>query len=448
MDDKQEIDINIQRDKIAKFAFDLNTQNCLPLWSITHEELIYSAAVNKSHLWTKKKKKLLFLIRLARAFGDTAVDTIVFLFGFFVAVRVWLLFKRKTYGLQKKPQDFSSVFAGFGPSSEDVLFNEYKKKTVEKFLRINWVTHEGEEKIGCPAFFSMTSTLAKNAFGYSKKLNTLESIKNYQLDFLVVCATNIGRYAFYSEFWRMAKLQGIQEATFLAPDIPLFACVDAGIKTVYIQHGLLAFMILIPNLSRIETATEYEKKYLMKFCPNTKIVRKLQKKTFIRVKKNTVLILSPDVHLHESKGILGDFIKWMRQMELQIIIRPRPGATENTLSVLRNYYPCAIIDNAQRPLEDSFIDICPKLVVSGSSTGLATALDYGLLPVSLCDSEKGGVFWPSTPHEWSSMIYPMSKKVLFWPRDQAMISKAIYSDTIYDKQLLLLDRAANFDYPL
>src|SRR3990167_10337148 len=196
MNNNQKTSLDIVRKKITEFVFDLNTQNCLPLWSITHEELIYSAAVDEVHPWTRKKKILFLLIRLARPFGDTAVDIIIFLFGLFVGARIWHFIKKKTGQLKQKSADFNRVFAGFGPSSEGALFDEYKKKSVDSFLRINWVTHENEEKIGCPTFFSMVSTLAKNAFGYSKKLKTLDSIKNYQIDFLIVCATNIGRYTF------------------------------------------------------------------------------------------------------------------------------------------------------------------------------------------------------------------------------------------------------------
>ncbi len=83
------------------------------------------------------------------------------------------------------------------------------------------------------------------------------------------------------------------------------------------------------------------------------------------------------------------------------------------------------------PLKDSFEHWNPKIVASWASTGLATALNYNSIPLSL-ESEDADNFI------WNVMMYPMQHKVLFWPNDMSFLEMALQSEVSFKMQLTRL----------
>src|SRR3990167_1185372 len=413
------------RKKISHFTLKLQSQTQVPLWSIANEKMIYAAAINEKPAWGPR---LWYLYRIMSiAYKIKTSDLLIFCVGLYRALSVWWIVKKNTLKSQQRHQ-FKRIFAGFGASSEEYLYTDYVKQSQDQPLRINWATHEGLHELGCPSLLAIFFILMSYSFGYTAKLNhAIPEIAYNTKSFLTICAFNIGSYAFYRSFWKQAKSYGVSEVTFLVLDIPCFSSIDENIKTIYLQHGLMALTILVPRLQMIEVLTSQEESYLRHTLKNVRIVRNSRKMTNKSAKNNVLMLLSLNVFHEERLLACETLIKWAAKAGLQIVIRPTRSVSDVELTVIRQRIPHALFDDLTITLYNSFEKWRPKLVAAWTSTGLATILDYGSLPISLYD--------PDIKEAWDNMIYPMKYKVLFWPRDESIIENTIQSENAYYSQL-------------
>src|SRR3990167_126928 len=417
--------MDISRHNISHFTIKLQSQIKIPLWSIANEKMIYAAAVGETPEWGPRLRLLHRIMRIA--YKIKISDFLIFSVGMYRTVSIWLVVKKKLFK-SIKHMKYKRVFAGFGASSEDYLYDDYVKQSQDQSLRINWVTHEGLHELGCPSLMAILFVLVRNSFGYTTKLNyAIPEISCNAESFLTVCAFNIGSYAFYRSYWKMVKSYGVAEVTFLVVDIPCFASIDENLKTIYLQHGLMAFSILIPMLKTIEVLTVQEEDYLKRSLKNIKIVRKNKKAITDHSKNNILMILSLNVFQEERLSVCKPLLEWAVKNRFKIVVRPTKSVNEAELTILRNRLPNALLDDLTITLDKSFEKWRPKLVSAWTSTGLATALDYGILPIILYD--------PNIKEIWNNMIYPMRYKVLFWPRDKPIIDSSIQSEKTYYSQL-------------
>jgi hypothetical protein len=269
----------------------------------------------------------------------------------------------------------------------------------------------------------------QHVFGYTARLKqAMPEIALHAPVFLTTCALNIGSYVFYRAYWQQAKADGIKEVTFLAPDIIAFACVDAGIQSIFLQHGLLAASILLPPFNCIFTITADEKRYFNKVLPHTPVFIKTKNRLeHCQIKKNTLVLLLPHIMQEQDLVTITQLIEWAHNNALSVIARPTPITTENKIAAYKKTFPSLHFDQLEHSLEHSIEKWSPKLIASWWSTGLATALEYECLPISFCD--------PAGHYAISNMIYPMEKRVLFWPRDRPLLQEALQSDLLYRNQV-------------
>lgn len=413
------------RKKVCQLTLKLQSQRHLPLWKLANENVIYSAAVGEKPSWGPRSKILLRFFSFA--YRMKISDVLIFVFGIYRATLLWL-----AMGKNGEKSKFERIFVGFGASSEEYLWSDYLRRSGKPTLRISQITGEKMSQIGRPSLVSIILILLQNSCGYTSKLKkTTQEVSGNIIDFLTVCALNIGVYSFYRAFWNRAKKNGLQEIAFLAPDIPAFASIDEGIRTIYLQHGLMALSILIPKFSRIETLTLEEEKYLKAFCKDIEIIRSTKKlKENNSVKNNTLMVLSLNVSITERLNAAETIIRWAIQAGLKVVIRPTARVTKDNLAFLKQQLPQVELDDFMLPLEVSLEKWNPKLVVAWTSTGLATALDEGCLPISLCDPEIKDSRW--------SLIYPLMNRVLFWPRDKFVLESAIHRESVYGEQIMKL----------
>lgn len=423
---------------ISGLSLKLQSQTQIPLWSLANEKVIYSLALGEITIFGTKTHKLYQLMRIAYKLKTS--DILIFLVGFFRAFSIWRRIKKIKIS-DSSIGVINSIFAGFGASSEEYLYANYLKESNVPSLRINWVTYDGMSEIGCPGLWSIILILFKNAFGYSAKLkNAINEISSNQQVFLTVCAANLGIYAFFRSYWQLAKSRGVHEISFLAMDMQAFAAIDENIQTIYLQHGLMKFSILIPQVHYINVLTGDEQKYLQKSLKNCNI-RKEAKKTIndIKCKKDVLFIMSLNVAHTDRLKTCEPIVNWAKQMGMQIVVRPTSVVSQSELTNLLQRIPTVIVDDYETSLEDSLNRWRPKLVAAWSSTGLATALDHGCLPVSF--------FSPDDHEIWDDMIYPMRERVLFWSRDISVIENIIQSDSAYATYISKLQNYHENDYP-
>lgn len=420
--------MNCWKKKITLDTQKLQTQTTVPLWSIASEQVIYAVSHHAIPAWGKNSKRIYQLIFLSKKIKLT--DFLLFIIGFIKAFSIWRNSKKK-YSLESK--QFEKVFAGFGASSEEHFYAEFKQQFGNTLLYINWVNYTGMDQLGRPTLFHLIVILARNAFGHTAKFKkAISEIQEYETEFLTVCAKNIGLYSFFCAYWEHAKSHGITEVFFLVPDMPAFACARAKIKTIFVQHGLLPFGVLMPELHCIMVLTTAEEKYLKKLFPNI-YIRKINHYIYVdENKNNTIIILSPDTFLDERVCTIESLIEWAKNKNIKVIIRPTNKITEYQLSILQNRFSDCVIDDIKVPIHICLETWQPKFIAAWTSTGLALALEYGFLPISFCD--------PLYEY-FQRMIYPLNERVLFWPRDKVQIEQTIGSSDFYATQVSKLRNA-------
>jgi hypothetical protein len=358
-----------------------------------------------------------------------AADIVLLGIGLYQSLFLWWTAKGGTFRTRES-NAVRRIFVSFGGNSEDHLYRDYLSQSHAPSLRISQVTLEGAREFGAPSLLSIFSILARNAIGYSAKLKkATHEVSSNAVDFLVACSLNIGMYAFYRSYWRMAKSRGVEEVTFVSSDVPAFACVDEGIKTVYLQHGLIALSILIPKVSRIDVLTSDEETYLKALLKDVQIIRTPKCQAKNSSKKNIFMFLVLTI-FPERLVASQPLVQWAMRAGLQVVIRPTPKVTQEELIDLHSRFPDCVFDDPTIPFHVSLGRWAPKFVAAWTSTGLATALDYGCLPVSLCDPFANDATW--------NMIYPMQNRALFWPRDEALMANAIKSANVYYARLMTL----------
>ncbi|EKD70995.1 MAG: hypothetical protein ACD_46C00301G0003 [uncultured bacterium] len=423
-------------EKISNLVSALQHQAHLPLWALNNEIVIYSMAVNSKPAWGRRIKLLNFLITIADKLMLS--DAFIFGFGLLRALSLWMAVKSKTKNKKNSDNKFTHIFFSFKVSSENYLYSDYMKISKSSVLKIDSVSLEGMQYFDRPKFKFILILLFQHAFGCTAKLKKLQSDINLNTrNFLTVCALNIGIYAFYRSYWRMLKSKNIKEIAFITLDTPLYACIDEGIATIYFQHGLLSRTLLIPKVNYFHTLTYDEEKYLKKLVPDVKISRVIITHKINSIKNNIIMILSPNKFLEDFYKIQA-FTSQTIFNNQQIVIRPVPtGITEISLQVVLRGLKNTILDDTTIPLHASIEKWNPKFVVSGwMSTGLATALDFGCLPISLYDPNVEEKWMKKIyPNDYWNTIYPIKSRVLFWPRDHQIIKMAMNSQMAYEDQI-------------
>ncbi|OGT32437.1 MAG: hypothetical protein A3C44_03295 [Gammaproteobacteria bacterium RIFCSPHIGHO2_02_FULL_39_13] len=419
------------RQKVINFIFELNSQNDLPHWSIANEKILYTIALDQTPVWGPRQKTIFYMMQLAYKLKIS--DWIIFLLGLSKIISM-LYLTRKNKVKNNVSGELMRVFAGFGAASEEYLYQKYKLRANDLPLRINWVTQEGIAVIGKMNVLKLLLALAHHAFGYSKKIkqSSNKRISSNAPYFLTGCAMNIGQYVYYYEFFQLIKKKGVQEVAFSAPDIAAFAATDAKIRTIFLQHGLLALSILFPKFDRMNVITVDEEHYLKRLWKNSHIVRMYKESS--KNKNDIVMILSPSRHEHVVA--IESLIAWMTNKGFQVVIRLTPRVPKEVIDCLHQDISNFIFDDLLTPLELSFEKWQPKFVASWTSTGLAIALQLESLPISLHDPIKGDEYWERIhPSPLDNMIYPMRNRVLFWPHDQEKIEMAVQSENNYRSQI-------------
>lgn len=416
------IHLNDDQKKILVFTQVLQKQTAVPLWSLADEHVIQSISRNKKVIFGKSGEKLYRCVLIAKKLN--LIGLLLLVVGCVKAFSIWIKVRANCI---RPDEIFEKIFAGFGAASEEHYYENFKQNTKQSFLRINVCDYTNMSQLGCPTLFQIISEVCRNACGYDEKIkNAIPEIRSHQKEFLTVCAKNIGIYSFFCAYWKEAKLQGINEVTCLALDVSSFACVQSGIKTIFLQHGLFNFGILMPDIHQINAITDIEAKYFQMIFPQKEIIRMKHTIAHHNNHSDTVMILSLNVFFEERIKEVSPFISWANQFHLKAIIRPTNTVVQNELLLLQDKFPGSEIDDITGSIYNSIEKYQPKLVAAWTSTALAIALENGFVPISFYD-----------PHseKWDFMIYPLKMLLLFWPRDKFLMEEIIQSPMAYQSHL-------------
>lgn len=430
--------INDSKKKISKFVFKLQKQTTVPHWSLANQNIIYFLALSKEPVLGSRQKKLKTIIKLASKFHAT--DLIICLVGFLLAFRLWRFAKKK----KKDNKNYKKVFFGFGARAEEYMFKIFTLNTHPPVLRINTSDLSNIGLAGCPSFSEIILNVINHSFGHTKKLRiAVSEISSNILDFLLTASINIADYSFYSAYWKMVKHNGTEEINFIVPDIASFAAVDAKIRAIFFQHGLLCLPILMPQFDYMEILTQDEQSYYQYIFPKWNISKKKSIYKNYSIKSNVILILSANTSNRASQ--LLPFTQWAINEGFQIVIRPTPDATSTELKLLNELLPDFLLDDIKFSFEESMEKWNPIAVVDWTSTVLAVSLlNYNCLPISLYNQDIGEPLLEKPYHKFFELlIYSMLERCLFWLKESDLIKQVLKSDIEYNKQIKKLTADSN-----
>lgn len=410
------------RKRIDHITQALRAQHDVPLFALANQAVIKAMAQRQPTAWGRKKQLLTSLMRYASKINLS--DATIFMIAALSATLTWLrLRKQRTQNIQATDVH---VFAGFGAASEEYLFQQFQNSAPEQIIRINWITLEGMHQLGCPSLFPILKEIAQYSFGHTKKLRAaIPLIRDHLVDFLTTAASNTGQYVFFRHYWRQARQYGLKKITFLAPDMAAYACIDENIDHVFQQHGLLCLSVLLPSISAANLMTREEASYMTQRLSSLRHLELTHTSQGHTEKSPILLILPPTQITNDTAKQIKEAITWASAAGLKTVLRPSPAFYYQQINDYKHHFESTPLDNLEISFEDSLTALQPILVGAWWSTGLATCLQQGYLPLSFCDEKAADHF---------SMIYPMKDKVLFWHKDKQRIAQALSSPTLYEKE--------------
>src|SRR3990167_8456600 len=431
------------RRKVSAMTLILQGQTDIPLWALVDENIIYAIATHVKPEFSPKGKIIFHLMKLFRLFYLS--DALIFCVGLYKAIIIWRCVRNEKK--QNSLAEIKRVFVGFGAAAEEILYKRFLQKSSGMTVRINTSSHDGLRAIGCPSLIKLILLLSRLSFGHSYKIkNAISEIASHAVVYQTIAALNIGDYVFYRIFWQLAKNAGVMEVEFLAPSMPLYACLDENINTIYTQHGLLMLSILIPKINCINVINKFSENYFKNRFPGSEIFNISQRPDNIKMKENAIILLSPNIFVETRVIEMKSLIQWTIENTMKIVFRLTPGSNDAAIKILRNQYPMAIIEDSSYSFESSLKIWNPKIAVGWSSTGLAIALNYDILPVNL--HEPTEVYIQGSYNTDVNTVYPLAHCALYWPRDKLLLDEVIKTESKYRKQVNLFKSYEDFSLAL
>jgi len=287
---------------------------------------------------------------------------------------------------------------GFGAGAEEELFRGYRdddKRPAERLDLFDLGTFATLHRVGLRrASSSLLSTMRAARLAMRSLPSDLAARR---LDFLTWIASRSAWYAYTRAWFLDYGKKGparSREAAFLSVDTAAFAAVDAGLSTVYLQHGMLSTSLLFPDFDDIIALTQDEAAYLQRRLQNSNVVLRGSRLPQAGRPSHQGPVLFASTYCDdEDFDKTVPFLRWAAQTGCRVICRPHPR--ENPVRWQRPDV-CALVElqSSERSFLDHLSEIRPRIVVSSFSTALIDALHAGIIPVTICaDNDPTSPTW-------------------------------------------------------
>lgn len=399
-------------------------------WALAGGVLIDAIARNKPVVRGTHGSNLGLLVRGANRLG--LVWLLLALVGALELMK--LLVRQRAPSLQEGAHldvDYPPrFFIGFGAGAEEQLYKQYCREHAGKVARLDQLDvgsfahwhHVGVKE----GWRSLVRTLmvARRAVAALPP-----ELAPWRTEFMTNMGIRCGYYAYMCAWFRRLNDEAgthLKEVAFLSPDMAAFAAVDAGLTTCFLQHGLIRRSTLLPEFTRIEAMTADESEFMRRCLPRAQVNLYPRTATWINPEQMTGGILVASIYGEpEYIQLIEPFIQWAADQRIPIWVRRHPRE-DNSF-----WRESAVARHVQLETEDAdFLGVLsrlrPRLVVSWFSTTLADALEYGVIPVSVCSDDDGNV---------EDMVYPLFQRCLRWPKDADSIMQLLSNDGHYSTVL-------------
>lgn len=322
-------------------------------------------------------------------------------------------------------------FVGFGAGKEEELFSRYREKQAGRVGRLDQLNVGSLAVWHCVGIVSGLRSLARALADARIAIAVLPpELAPWRADFFTYVGMRAGYFAYMRAWFEILATKAgarLDEVAFLSADTAAFAAADAGIPTCYLQHGMIRHSTLLPGFTRVEALTTDEAAFLRTKLPTAQISLPAQTTHTLLPNHMEKEVLVASIYGETIYGetqflsLIASFIDWATTKKLPVRIRPHPS--EN--SILWHGYKEAgqvMIEKSDADIHQAMNRMRPRLMVSWFSTALLDALEYGIIPITVCEDDDCHV---------TDMVYPLYRRCLRWPRDAESIEKLLLDDEYY-----------------
>jgi hypothetical protein len=284
------------------------------------------------------------------------------------------------------------------------------------------------------AFFPLLGNTIKSIINFYEILS-LDLPKEVVLLILKKGVSNVSIFSYLKSFFKEFNNRSSDCTVYTdAGTLQSHASISAGIKTICAYHGLIGKNNLnaLPEYDSIYVFSEDEKEYLLNLGVRSKI--HTYPVTRLDSMKNVVIFFLPlDVNALDLMSGIEETIKLFKSFSYEIYIKQHPLA--NSTEKLKKEYKITPANwkellnihkvnylNTSGGGASTFINkLKPSFIVSRwGSTVFAEALNMGIIPISISQSDN------------KHIIYPFHKKSLLWPKDKDIITNILSDKESYN----------------
>mgnify|MGYP001597131889 CR=1 FL=1 len=331
------------------------------------------------------------------------------------------------------------VFVGFGARAEESLFNAYRSDKRDRVLRVdqtNLGVTGGAARPG-PGQLLRCMVGAINEVRVALASLPVE-LRGRRVAFTTSAAMRLGAYAFARAWWRdLLTHYEVREATFLAADSNAFAAIAEGVRSQYLQHGLLTRHLLLPEFDEVRTLTMYEQRYVREKLPRAAVHATREMRPVAARHKPRLLVASGNRSVDDMMLVVP-LLRFAKELGLGVHVRLFRGEEASRFWASRQREDGFHLDKSDGSFDDLLEELQPAFVASWGSTALADALYKGIVPICVAASGDQLV---------SETVYPLFRCCLRWPEHELAIRDAVASPAAYSATLQRLQTEETAEGP-
>jgi hypothetical protein len=325
-----------------------------------------------------------------------------------------------------------AVFAGFGARAEEFLLREYEETTARdsEVMRIDQ-TDFARTGLAHARVADVWRSLAAAIVELRSGLAVLaQRHPGRAADFLTTAAMRAGEYAFALAWWKdLRRRRQITEACFLAPDVHAFAAISTGVRSIYLQHGLLSRTLWFPEFAEVRPLTRFERHYFSARLPAAVVRPSRGRPADSPPQRLPRLLIVSGERPGDEMMLAAPLIRHLSDRGFPVHVRLFRGEARSRFWETADMGVELSFVDGRDSFDQVLDDLQPAFVASWGSTGLVEALYRGIIPISVARPGDRSI---------DATVFPLVRCCLSWPRDQAIVDEVIASPSAYDATLRAL----------
>lgn len=390
-------------------------------WIAADSELLQSLQNQTPLVRGKRGSKLALLFSVIDK--DLVSSFLLVIVGWIEFTRLWLRqYKSKQTADISFPNHF---FVGFGAGAEEKIYQEYHSSCNSLVGRLDQIdTSTFGSWHRCDYFHGVKELLVARRQVLSLINQLPHELKNRRADLLTFACMRIGLYSYMRTWFAecVNRSNSELEFAFISADTPAFAAADLPLTTRYLQHGLIRHSLVLPRFKFIEALTADEKRYFQNRLPESQ-VNLVGCPSFDQADPSSCVLITSIYGSPQVLARIDPFLYWAYSNGLQIIVRPHP---KERCEFWDKYEEAGMLSLDRSPVsfQLSLKRLRPCIVASWFSTTLAESLRYGIIPITVCDSESPDI---------TDTVYPLLKRSIQWPKGKFKVEDALADKRKYQK---------------